>query len=414
MSILVINAGSTSLKFALFDAAARECVMSGSMDWIGGGREHAELTLRADGREEVRRQDDVPDHRAAAARAIQFASDRGPITAVGHRVVYGGVEINRSVLIDNRVRGIIARYGELAPLHNPPALAAIEGATTALPHAPQVAVFDTAFFAELPPRAFIYPVPYEWYEKWGVRRFGFHGISIDYCVRRSAELLGGDADKRRVVVCHLGGGCSAAAARGGRAVATTLGFSTLEGLMMTTRCGSMDPGLLIHMQRRCGLTLDEISDALTNRSGLLGVSGVSPSLSQVEAAARQGNERARLAFDMFADRVRSAVGSLTVTLGGLDALIFSGGMSEISPGLRAAVCDGLECLGAHLDAERNATCKPDAGLATANSPVRILLIRTREDLVIAQETKRIAAAENSQSQVPYSKEAPRTNPQARF
>lgn len=390
MSILVINAGSTSLKFALFDAAARECTMSGSIDWVGGNRQRAELTLRADGKEEVRPLEGVHDHRAAAACAIRLGSDRSPITAVGHRVVYGGVEVNQSVRIDQRVRDIIARYGELAPLHNPPALAAIEGAEAALPGAPQVAVFDTAFFAELPPRAFIYPVPYEWYEKWGVRRFGFHGISMDYCVRRSAELLGGDASKRRVVICHLGGGCSAAAARGGRAVATTLGFSTLEGLMMTTRCGSMDPGLLIHMQRRCGLTLDQVADALTNRSGLLGISGVSPSLSQVEAAAKQGNERARLAFDMFADRARSAVGSLAVTLGGLEALIFSGGMSEISPDLRAAVCDGLVCLGLHLDAERNATCKPDADLATANSPARILLIRTREDLVIAQETKRVS------------------------
>jgi len=303
-------------------------------------------------------------------------------------VVHGGTEFPSAVQIDERVKATIARLAELAPLHNPPALEAINAAEAALPGVPQVAVFDTAFFARLPPRAYIFPLPYEWYEKWGVRRFGFHGISNAYCAARVAEMLGRSQLGLRIVTCHLGGGCSATAVRDGLPVVTTTGFTPLAGLMMGTRVGSVDPGILIHLQRRYGLTVDEIDHAMNYRSGLLGVSGVSPDMAQVEAAAGHGNERARLAFDIFADNVRSIIGALTVTMGGIDALVFTDRVGEGSSAVRAAVCEGLECVGPRLDAQRNAACRPDADVATAGSPARILVIHTREELMIAREVRR--------------------------
>jgi acetate kinase len=400
MSILVFNAGSSSLKFGLFDAEARRALASGGIDWAQGDRQHATLTLRAEPDREVRATVSAPDDPTAARLAIAWLEDLdagraeppAAIEVVGHRVVHGGVEFSGSVRIDARVKAGIARLAELAPLHNPPALEAIQAAEAALPGAVQVAVFDTAFYARLPPRAYVYPLPYQWCADWGVRRFGFHGISHEYCTRRAAELLGRDLSELRIVSCHLGGGCSAAAVQGGAPVATTMGFSTLEGLMMGTRPGSIDPGILLHLLRSRGLTLDEIDDALHHRSGLLGVSGVSQDLAEIEEAIRQGNPQARLAFEVFADRVRSAVGSLAVTMGGVDVLIFTDRIGEGSPALRAAVCDGLECLGLRLDPARNAACPADADLASAASPARILLIHTREELMIAREACRVSQA----------------------
>jgi acetate kinase len=331
----------------------------------------------------------VSGDQSATTRAIQALVTEHNIQAVGHRVVHGGTGFQSATRVDDDVKATIARLAKLAPLHNPPALEAIEAAQAALPGVPQVAVFDTAFFARLPPRAYIFALPYEWYENWGIRRFGFHGISNTYCAGRAPELLGRSASEFRLVTCHLGGGCSATAVRGGNAVATTMGFTPLAGLMMGTRSGSVDPGILIHLQRQCGLTVDDLDDALNHRSGLLGVSGISPDIAAVEAAAGQGNERARLAFHVFADTVRSAIGALAVTLGGVDALVFTDRVGEGSPALRAAACEGLECVGLRLDAQRNATCRPDADVATPDSPGRILVIHTLEELMIARETRRV-------------------------
>lgn len=385
MSILVINAGSTSLKFGLFAPDNANALLSGSIDWPDGDRQHAKLSLGG----EVRAQVAVPDDRAATACAIESVLKSGAqtITAVGHRVVHGGTHFNGSVRIDERVKEVIASLATLAPLHNPPALAAIEAGESL--GVPQVAVFDTSFFASLPPRAYHYAVPYEWYEKWGVRKIGFHGISNAYCTARATELLGGDASKLRLIICHLGGGCSASAVVGGSPVATTLGFSTIEGLPMGTRSGSVDPGMLFYLQREHGLGAEEMERALTRGSGLLGVSGVSADLAKVEMAAQQGNERARLAFDLFTDRVRSAIGGLAVTMGGVDALVFTDRVGEGSPKLRAAACEGLECLGMHLDPERNATAQGDTDVATPQSSGRILVLRTREEWMIARETERV-------------------------
>lgn len=394
MSILVINAGSTSLKFGVFDAEAREALVSGSIDWPQGDRERAALSLHTPGIPPVRATVSVPTGQAAAACALAAVQRDFAISLVGHRVVHGGAQFASSRRIDAAVKSAIANLSRLAPLHNPPALEAIEAAEAALPGVPQIAVFDTAFFAQLPPRAYLYPLPHEWHQRWGVRRFGFHGISNGYCALRAGEMLGGAVNAApasgglRLVTCHLGGGCSATAVRNGQPVATTMGFSPLEGLMMGSRSGSVDPGLLLYLQRECGLTVAQIDHALNYESGLVAVSGLSADLAAIEAEARGGNERAQLAFDMFTDRVRGAIGALAVTMGGLDALIFTDRIGENSAAFRAAVCPGLECLGVQLDPERNRTCQPDCDLAVPEAPVRLLVIRTREEAMIAREAWR--------------------------
>ena len=391
MTILALNAGSTSLKFGLFDAA-REPLLAGAIDWSGGRRREAGLTLRPRHGPPQVSVVDAGDDATATALALQWAAAARhgeAIAAVGHRVVHGGTEFSRSVRVDAAVKAAIGRWGALAPLHNPPALRVIEAAETALPGVPQVAVFDTAFFAALPLSAVVYPVPFEWYEKWGIRRFGFHGLSHAYCAGRAPEFLGRDAARLRLVICHLGGGCSAAAVCEGRPVASTMGFSPLEGLMMGTRCGSIDPGLLLHVQRQFGFTPAEMDQALNHASGLLGISGVSADLAAIEAAAASGNARARLAFDMFADRVRSAVGSLAAAMGGIDVLVFTDRVGEHSPALRAAVGHGLEFMGLHLDDPANRQARADIDIATADSAVRILVLHTREELLIAREAQQV-------------------------
>ena len=403
MSILVFNAGSTSLKFGLFTDPACALLMSGALDWAGGDRHRALLTLRtAEETATASRTVDVPQDPAAVRCAIQALADAhadgaqtlAEIQVVGHRVVHGGAEFPQSVLIDDAVKQSIARWSELAPLHNPPAMTAISAAEAALPHARQVAVFDTAFFANLPPRAHVYPLPYAWCSEWGVRRFGFHGISHQYCAARAAEILRRDPAGLRIINCHLGGGCSAAAIHGNLPVASTMGFTPLDGLMMATRPGSVDPGILSHVARRHGLTADDLDAALNHGSGLLGVSGVSSDFSAVERAAGEGNCRAGLAMEMFADRVRSAVGALAVSMGGVDVLAFTDRVGEGSPTLRAMACQGLECLGLRLDPPRNAANRPDSDIASADSPARILVIHTREELMIAREAQKTGRQNN--------------------
>jgi acetate kinase len=330
----------------------------------------------------------------AIQAVVDFVSRSGngesAITAVGHRVVHGGEEFRTSTLIDDKVKGVLVRLSELAPLHLPPALSAMEASETALPRIPQVAVFDTAFYSHLPPRAYLYPVPYEWHQRWGIRRYGFHGLSHAYCANRAAELLGRDLAGLRLITCHLGGGCSATAVRDGFAAATTSGFTPLDGLMMGTRCGAIDPGILLQLQRQHGLTGKELDRALNHFSGLLAVSGVSADFAQVEAAALRGNKRAGLAIDMFVDRVRSAIGSLAAQLGGVDVVTFTDRIGERSPSIRAAVGEGLQFMGVRLDPQRNAAGRPDADIATADSPVRVLVIHTEEELMVARETLRVA------------------------
>lgn len=390
MSILVFNAGSTSLKFGLFDSESLAALVSGSIDWADGNRRQATFTLGCGHRQPAQSTVDVADDGAPATCAIRALREEHNINLVGHRVVHGGANSQSAVKIDAKVKATIAGLAEVAPLHNPPALQAIQASEAALPGVPQVAVFDTGFFAALPERRYLFPLPYEWYEKWGVRRFGFHGISNAYCAGRAAEMLGRELSDLRIVTCHLGGGCSVTAVRGGVPVATTMGMTPLGGIPMGTRSGSVDPGILIDLQRRCGLTVDDIDEALNHRSGLFGLSGVSSHMADIEAAAAKGNVRARTAFEIFADSVRSAIGASVVSMGGIDALVFTDRIGEGSPALRAAACEGLECVGVRLDAARNAACRADADVAAPDSPAKVLVLHTREELMIAREARRVA------------------------
>jgi acetate kinase len=395
MGILGINAGSSSLKFGLFSDDACERLISGEIDWASGDRRQARLTVKPHRGAVAHTSVPLPDHDTAARCALEAVlslhrNEGGvqTITAVGHRVVHGGMAFRASVLVDSQVKAELARLGDVAPLHNPPALRAIEAAEAILTGLPQVAVFDTAFFIGLPPKAYLYGVPYQWHQEWGIRRFGFHGLSHEYCAGRAAELLGRDVSQLRIITCHLGGGCSIAAVEGGRPIATTSGFTPLEGPMMGTRSGSVDPGILLHLQRQEGLTQKEMHHALNHSAGLLGISGVSADLAQVEAAAAQGNERAQLAFDMFAEQVRSAIGGLAATLGGVDVLTFADRIGEGSPALRAAVCQKLQFMGVRLDPQRNAQSQLDTDISATDSPVRVFVIHTEEELVVARETRR--------------------------
>lgn len=397
MNVLTINAGSSSIKFALYESGRDEALREGQISWANGQRGQAGLTVCPRGGKPELSTVAVRDDQAAATCAMHAALGSGSkraanVAAVGHRVVHGGTQFRESVVIDAQVKAAIAHWGKLAPLHNPPALTAIEAAEAAFPGIPQVAVFDTAFYRNLPPKAFVFPLPYNYYEKLGLRRFGFHGTSYSYCTLRATEMLNRRAQPLNLVICHLGGGCSATAIRGGAPVATTMGFSPLGGLMMGTRPGSLDPGILLALQQEHGLTAEQIARDLNSSSGLLGVSGVSADAAEIEQAAAKGDERARLALDMFADRVRTAIGGLAVTLGSVDALVFTDRVGETSPALRASICDGLGILGLQIDRRLNQSAQPDRDIATADSPARILVIHTREELMIAREAARIAAS----------------------
>jgi acetate kinase len=399
MNVLTMNAGSTSVKFALFESGQDDSLREGEISWANGKRGQAHLAVWQRNGEKDVSVVDVGDDEAAATCAIRAAlgSDfkRADVGVVGHRIVHGGEQFRESVLIDKEAKDTIASLSHLAPLHNPPALKAIAAAEAAFAGVPQVAVFDTAFYRHLPPQAFLYPLPYDYYQRWGIRRFGFHGISYDYCSRRADELLNCDLAQLSLIICHLGGGCSATAIQKGAAIATTSGYSPLDGLMMGTRSGSLDPGILLALQRQHGLTIAQIEQALNSSSGLLGVSGISADLADIESAAERGNDRARLAFDMFADRVRSAIGGLAVTLGSVDALVFTDRVGENSPALRSAVCNGLEVLGLRLDRELNRNAHPDLDVAAAESRARILVIHTREELMIAREAVRVITTRRS-------------------
>jgi acetate kinase len=389
MNILLLNAGSSSLKCTLMDSADGTVVAGSLADWAGpvtnfrytgpDGKERSEEVAWRGYAEAVQRV--LHDLMHAGRPALP---ERTALAAVGHRVVHGG-QFTSSVRIAPQIRSRILALADLAPLHNPPSLETLAAAETELPGVPHVAVFDTAFHATLPPDAHTYPVPASWTRDWGIRRFGFHGLSHAYCAQRAAEMLRRPADDLRLVICHLGHGCSASAVRGGRCVDTTMGFTPLEGLMMGTRSGSIDPSIVLHVQQHHGLTAVRVETALNRESGLLGVSGISGDMRQVLAAAREGHGQAQLALGMYTQRVRQAIGALAVTMGGVDALVFTAGVGEHAGEVRASICAGLECLGLELDAQANASRMPDADVARPGSRGRILVIATREDVTMFRE-----------------------------
>ncbi|HMA37229.1 MAG TPA: acetate/propionate family kinase, partial [Chloroflexia bacterium] len=368
--ILVLNAGSSSLKVGLFEAARLAQEGQGAVDWrpaAGNG----------------------PTGHAAALRDLLAPYDRARITAVGHRVVHGGTRYQTSVRIDATVKAAIGELAAVAPLHNPAALEGIAAAEALLPGVPQVAAFDTAFHSTLAPSAYLYGVPYAWYTAWGLRRFGFHGLSHAYCAGRAAELLGRPPAGLRLVICHLGNGCSLAAVAGGRSVDTTMGFTPLDGVMMGTRSGAVDPGLLVHVLVQGFLDVPALDHVLNYESGLKGIAGGSGDMREVLAARAAGDARAGLALDVYTARIRAGIAAMVASLGGLDALVFTAGVGEQAPAVRAEVVGPLAWLGATLDAAANAAGAADCDVAAPASRVRVLVLHTREDLMVAHETRRV-------------------------
>jgi acetate kinase len=320
---------------------------------------------------------------------MQVIAQPTDIAMVGHRVVHGGQEYEESTLISAAVKAAIKNLCILAPAHNPANLEGIEVAERLLPTVPQVAVFDTAFHRQMPLPAAVYPGPYEWFEQ-GIRRYGFHGISYQYCTQRAAQLLGKDLKSLRLIVCHLGNGCSLAAIQEGRSIDTTMGFTPMEGAMMGSRSGSIDPGILLYLLREKGYSAEQVDTTLNKASGLKGVSGVSSDMRQIMQAIAEGNIRAKLAFDIYVHRLRFFLGAMLAVLGGADALVFTGGVGEHSAAVRAGVCEPFGFLGLKLDAEKNALSPADEDIATPDSSVRALIIHTEEDWVIAQECWKVA------------------------
>ena len=404
MKILLLNAGSSSLKASLVESDNGRTIASGLADWAGSTTRYRYTVFDGKGPDGKDHPEDVAwkGHAQAVRRFLTDLThskpvalpDRSHLAAVGHRVVHGG-PFTSSVRITPDVRSRITALADLAPLHNPPSLEALAAAEAELPDVPHVAVFDTAFHATLAPLAYTYPVPQQWTRDWGVRRFGFHGLSHAYCARRAAEMLGKPLEALRLVICHLGHGCSAAAVKEGRCVDTTMGYTPLEGLMMATRSGSVDPSVILNVQRSHGLTVDQVEKALNRESGLLGVSGVSADMRQVLAAAGAGNQNAQLALEIYAHRVRQAIGALTVTMGGIDALIFTAGIGEHASAVRQSICAGLDCLGLELDAAANASRRPDADIAIEASRARILIVATREDVTMLREVVAVLGGQES-------------------
>lgn len=394
MSVLVLNAGSSTVKFSLRPDASGKPVADGVVELAASGEGERRAILRVHRRHAAELNILLPRSDAGVAvEAIcsELAADlaKDPPEAVGHRVVHGGSTFTEPTRIDEPMLKKLRELSELAPLHNPPAIAAIEAARRRLPAAPHVAVFDTAFFAGLAPERFLYPLPYAWHTAWGIRRFGFHGISHAYCARRAGAMLG-PRPRPRILTCHLGNGCSAAATLGEHPIATTMGFSTLEGLMMGTRPGNVDAGILLYLLETRRLSQEQLEHALYHESGLVGISGVSSDFRKVQEAADAGHAQASLALAMYAESIRSTIGSLVVALGGIDALVFTAGVGEHAAGLRARVCQGLDLLGIRLDPERNLAAKADVDIATVDSPARILVLHTREEEEIAQAALELA------------------------
>jgi acetate kinase len=394
---LVLNAGSSSQKSCLYEFGEESLrtpsqpLWEAEIDWTHHQAEADLKVATAHGAslEETLKSESRADATGHMLRTLwsgktKIIAQPSDIDVVGHRVVHGGLEFEQSTFVTAEVKAAIARLAELAPAHNPANLEGIVAIEQILGAVPQAAVFDTAFHAQIPEMAAIYPGPYEWFEE-EIRRYGFHGISHQYCAARAAEILDRDLKDLRLVTCHLGNGCSLAAIRGGRSVNTTMGFTPLEGLMMGSRSGSIDPGLLLHLLRQPNYSVDRLDRILNQESGLEGISGISSDLREILAAIAKGNARAQLAFDAYVHSLRSHIGAMVASLGGLDALAFTAGIGEHAASVRASACEAFAFLGLKLDSGKNAQSRLDWDIAAADSSVRVLVIHAEEDWEIARE-----------------------------
>src|SRR6266404_5913335 len=395
MKILVLNSGSSSQKSALYEISTAlpehppTPAWEGKIEWDGG---QADMQAQNSQGAQVKGRVKVASRANAIDQLLdtlwngklRVVSAPSEIDVVGHRIVHGGKDFEKATAITAEVKSAIARMSAFAPLHNRAELEGIEIIEKRLGAVLQVAVFDTGFHSRLPQSAAVYPGPYEWLAQ-GIRRYGFHGINHEYCAGRTAQLLGRNLSPLKLVTCHLGNGCSLAAIRDGRSIDTTMGFTPLEGLMMGTRSGSVDAGILTYLMRQGQLQAQEIDDVLNKESGLLGISGISGDMRKILASMKQGHSRAELAFDIYVHRLQAGIGAMIAVLGGIDVLVFSAGVGENSAEVRDAACKQLVFLGLKLDDAANAQHPPDRDIAAPDSAVRVLIIRAQEDWAIARE-----------------------------
>lgn len=397
MKILVINCGSSSLKYQLFDMDKESVLAKGLVERIGidGSRiKHTKTGMDA-----VLQETSIPDHKVGIKLVIEALLDKGhgvlssldELSAVGHRVVHAGEKFASSVRLDTKVMAALKECIPLAPLHNPANIMGIEAVSEVLPSVPQVGVFDTAFHQSMPEHAFIYGIPYGYYEKYKVRRYGFHGTSHYYVSHRAAEMLGRPIERLKIVTCHLGNGSSITAVDGGRSVDTSMGFTPLAGVLMGTRCGDIDPALIPFIAQAEKLDVKDVDILLNKKSGILGVSGLSSDLRDIEDAAARGEARSKLALAVLSYGIRKYIGAYAAAMGGIDVLVFTAGVGENSVLIRSMVCEGLEFMGISIDREKNNVRGKEADIGAEGSKVRVLVVPTNEELVIARDTKRLVS-----------------------
>src|SRR5713101_2745218 len=402
MKILVLNSGSSSQKSALYEISGAlpghppTPAWEGKIEW---GADQADIQAQNSQGAQLKSLIEFTSRANAIDKLLDtlwngklgVISARSEIDVVGHRIVHGGRDFEKATTVTPEVKSAIARMSAFAPLHNRAELEGVDIIEKRLGAVIQVAVFDTGFHSQLPEAAATYPGPYEWLAQ-GIRRYGFHGINHQYCAERTAQLLGRNLSSLKLVTCHLGNGCSLAAIRDGRSIDTTMGFTPLEGLIMGTRSGSVDPGILTYLLRQGALTGRQLDEMLNTKSGLLGISGISGDMRQIVAAMKDGHPRAQLAFEMFVHRLQAGIGAMTAALGGIDALVFTAGIGENSSELRAAACANFRFLGLKLDGAKNAQPSVDQDISLPDSTVRVLVVRAQEDWAIARDCWRLASA----------------------
>lgn len=397
MNVLVINCGSSSLKYQLIDSETEQVMAKGLCERI---KIDGRLKHTPAGKETIVLDSPMPDHTAAVELVLKMLTDEkygvisslSEIGAVGHRIVHGGEKFAASTIITDEVIAAITECNDLAPLHNPANLIGIDSCKKLMPNVPMVAVFDTAFHQTMPAKAYLYGIPYEYYEKYKIRKYGFHGTSHSFVSKHTAELLGKKPEDLKTIVCHLGNGASICAVQNGKSVDTSMGLTPLDGLVMGTRSGTVDPAVIEFIAQKENKTISEVMDILNKKSGVVGVSGVSSDFRDLDTAIAQGNERAKIAMDLFCYRVAQYIGSYTAVMNGVDAIAFTAGVGENNSTARAGICSYLGYLGIEIDAEKNQVRGEDQVISTDNSKVPVLVVPTNEELAIARETVALVSA----------------------
>lgn len=391
MNVFVVNCGSSSLKYQLIDSDTEEVIAKGLCERIGiDGR----LTHKPTGKEKVEKDAAMPDHKSAVSYVLEALTDPvsgvikdlSAIDAVGHRIVHGGEKFASSVIITDEVLQAIEECNDLAPLHNPANLIGINACKALMPRVPMVAVFDTAFHQTMPKKAYLYGIPYEYYNEYKVRKYGFHGTSHSFVSKRLLQLIGKENKESKVIICHLGNGSSITAVKDGKSFDTSMGFTPLDGLIMGTRSGSIDPAVVQFLAGKLNCSLDEVIAVLNKKSGVEGISGVSSDFRDLDNASMDGNERATIALEMFAYRAAQYIGSYAASMNGVDAIAFTAGIGENNFKMRKAICDYLGYLGIHIDEQANGVRGEEIKISTGDSRVAVYVIPTNEELAIARET----------------------------